>query len=260
MYTVQLFFPFQPAKNGEDAFDRVESYVAALMHSGQILAEHTPMARVKGGLLVTASLPERTALANRFANKWVRKRLRELAAVGVGQPKVNHVGADPDGAAPCGCRRRPFLILFTNFLTASPPLRCGRCFGPVALFRVPATSEAGHHQDVLRWQDTYQAMDRLFIGSGPGERFAHHQLSRGDSELSSDGRALARQIATKARVPVYYYLYKHFGRSDRAERSRRCPSCAQAWLRKEPLHGIFDFQCRRCRLLSNVAFDVRLDM
>jgi predicted nucleic acid-binding Zn ribbon protein len=31
-----------------------------------------------------------------------------------------------------------------------------------------------------------------------------------------------------------------------------------AWLRKEPLHRIFDFQCRRCRLLSNVAFDVRL--
>jgi hypothetical protein len=27
---------------------------------------------------------------------------------------------------------------------------------------------------------------------------------------------------------------------------------------KEPLHRIVDFQCERCRLLSNVAFDVRL--
>jgi predicted nucleic acid-binding Zn ribbon protein len=51
---------------------------------------------------------------------------------------------------------------------------------------------------------------------------------------------------------------RYFGRSDRAERTRRCPSCGKAWLRKEPLHRIFDFQCRRCRLLSNVAFDVRL--
>jgi predicted nucleic acid-binding Zn ribbon protein len=62
------------------------------------------------------------------------------------------------------------------------------------------------------------------------------------------------------RLPVYYYLSKHFGRSDRAERRRKCPSCGKAWLRKEPLHRIFDFQCQRCRLLSNVAFDVRLGM
>jgi Zn-ribbon putative nucleic-acid-binding protein DUF2310 len=61
-------------------------------------------------------------------------------------------------------------------------------------------------------------------------------------------------------VPVYYYLSKHFGRSDRAERKRKCPSCGKAWLRKEPLHRIFDFHCQRCRPLSNVAFDVRLGM
>ena len=41
------------------------------------------MAKVSGGYLVTASLPETDALADRFASKWVRKRLRELAAVGV---------------------------------------------------------------------------------------------------------------------------------------------------------------------------------
>ena len=65
-------------------------------------------------------------------------------------------------------------------------------------------------------------------------------------------------LEKKLRVPVHYYLSKHFGRSDQAERKRMCPSCGKAWLRKEPLHRIFDFQCRRCRLLSNVAFDVRL--
>jgi predicted nucleic acid-binding Zn ribbon protein len=103
-------------------------------------------------------------------------------------------------------------------------------------------------------------MDWLFIGTGPGERFAHDQLSRFDSQLSTDGRDLARGLEKKTRVPVYYYLSKHFGRSDQAERKRKCPSCGKAWLRKEPLHRIFDFQCRRCRLLSNVAFDVRLDV
>jgi predicted nucleic acid-binding Zn ribbon protein len=223
MDTAQLFFRVRKTKNAEDVLDKVQGYLAALLHNGQIVGDHTPMAKVRGGYLVTASLPETDALADRFANKWVRKRL-----------------------------------LFTTFMTASPPLRCGACFDPIALYKVPATNEAGNHQDVLWWQDTYQAMDWLFIGTGPGERFAHDQLSRFDSELSTDGRELARKLEKKVRLPVYYYLSKHFGRSDQAERKRKCPSCGKGWLRKEPLHRIFDFQCQRCRLLSNVAFDVRL--
>jgi predicted nucleic acid-binding Zn ribbon protein len=217
------------------------------------------MAKVAGGYLVTASVPETDALADRFANKWVRKCLRTLASAGVDRPQVIRLGTDPGSHVPCTCRTWPFLIMFTTFLNTEPPLRCGACFGPIALYKVPTTNEAGNHQDVLWWQDTYQAMDWLFIGTGPGERFAHDQLSRVGSTLSADGRELAKTLEKKVRVPVYYYLSKHFGRSDQAERKRTCPSCSRAWLRKEPLHRIFDFQCRRCRLLSNVAFDVRLN-
>jgi predicted nucleic acid-binding Zn ribbon protein len=122
---------------------------------------------------------------------------------------VIHLGWDPESREPCRCRKRPFLILFTTFIYAEPPLRCGACFGPVALHKVPATNEAGNHQDILWWQDTYQAMDWLFIGTGPGERFAHDQLSRFDSELSTDGREMARTLEKKVRVPMYYYLSKH---------------------------------------------------
>ena len=164
MDTVQLLFRTRAAKKGEDLLDKVQGYLAALLHNGQIVGDHTPMAKVNAGLLVTASLPEADALADRFANKWVRQRLRELAAVGVDRPKVKRLGTDPESREPCRCRKRPF----------------------------------------------------------PGERFAHDQLSRFDSELSTDGRELARTLEKKVRVPVYYYLSKH------------------------------------CRLLSNVAFDVRL--
>jgi predicted nucleic acid-binding Zn ribbon protein len=122
---------------------------------------------------------------------------------------------------------------------------------------LPATTKADNYEDVLGWQHTYQSMDRLFIGSGPGERFAGDQLSRLDSALSTAGRHVARTLEKKVGVPVYYYLLKHSGRSERSERKRTCPSCGKTWLRQEPMHRIFDLQCRRCRLLSNVAFSVR---
>jgi hypothetical protein len=71
------------------------------------VGDHTPMEKVDGGYLVTASLPETDALADRFADKWVRERLRELASVGVDQPKVTHLGTDRESRAPCRCRKRP---------------------------------------------------------------------------------------------------------------------------------------------------------
>ena len=155
MDTVQLLFRTRTAKKDEELLDKVQSYLAALLHNGQIVGDHTPMAKVSGGFLVTASLPEADALADRFANKWVCKGLRELTAVGVDRLKVTHLGMDPESRAPCRCRKRPFLIVFTTFLNAEPPLRCGACFGPVALYKVPATNnEAGNHQDILWWQDT----------------------------------------------------------------------------------------------------------
>ena len=39
------------------------SYLAALLRNGQIVGDHTPMAEISGGYLVTASLPETDALA-----------------------------------------------------------------------------------------------------------------------------------------------------------------------------------------------------
>lgn len=181
-------------------------------------------------------------------------RFSELAA-----PVVTQLGFDPESRLPCACRKRRSLILFTTFMQKESTVRCGACFGPVPLYRFPATSDGGNYQGLLSWERTYQALDWLFMATGPGERFAHDQLARVDSQLSNGGRELARTLEKKIRTPVYDYLSKHFGRSDEAERKRKCPSCGRPWLRREPLHGIFDFECRRCRLLSNVAFDVRLE-
>jgi hypothetical protein len=57
METVQLLFrtrPARAAKKDEDLLDKVQSYLAALLHNGQIVGDHMPLAKISGGLLVTA--------------------------------------------------------------------------------------------------------------------------------------------------------------------------------------------------------------
>jgi predicted nucleic acid-binding Zn ribbon protein len=218
----------------------------------------SPTAKVRGGYLVVVGVPRGDAFNARHGNKWVRRAAARLLDGGLRLPQVRLLGHEPETPSPCRCRRRPSLILFTNFLSDESPVRCDACFRPVPLFTLPRTSQAGNNSDVLSWQSAYQAVDTLWIGSGPAEQYAHRQLSDVRSSLSRDGRELARHIEDKTRRPVYYYSMKHYGISDPHERHRRCPSCKRAWILSKSLHGIFDFRCDPCRLLSNIAFDVRV--
>jgi predicted nucleic acid-binding Zn ribbon protein len=256
MEIVQLTFRSRRRHNQEATFDRIEGYLAALQQNGQILGD-SPTARVRGGYLVVVGVPCVDALNVRRGNKWVRRTAARLLDGGVRLPRVRVLGSRTGTPNPCRCRRRPSLMLFTNFLSDESPVRCNACFRPVPLFTLPRMGDAGNYSDILSWQSAYQAMDTLYVGSGPGEHFAHRQMSDVRSPLSRDGREVAEHIEKKTRRPVYYYLMKHYGISDAHERRRRCPSCKRAWILSKPLHGIFDFRCDRCRLLSNVAFDVR---
>jgi hypothetical protein len=58
MHTAQLLFRTRNTKNADEVLDKVQGYLAALLHHGQIVGDHTPMAKVSGGHLVTASVPE----------------------------------------------------------------------------------------------------------------------------------------------------------------------------------------------------------
>ena len=125
------------------------------------------------------------------------------------------------------------------------------------LYRIPRDRH-GEQNDVMCWQSDYQACDTLQMNTATGDRFGTHQLSAVDSSLSVRGRAIARRIEEATKVPTYYYLYRYGGRSGALERKRRCPGCGGAWLlRYGAWHDEFHFRCTRCRLLSNIAWNVQ---
>ena len=86
---------------------------------------------------------------------------------------------------------------------------------------------------------------------------AYRQITMPDSELSMKGLDVCRRIEKTSGIPTYYYLRRHYGRSQKAERNRKCPGCGGQWLLNECWLERYDFRCDRCRLVSETACDVQ---
>jgi predicted nucleic acid-binding Zn ribbon protein len=237
--------------------DPCDDVVSCWYKNGQIETSRWHVIRGSNQVRIIASIPDTTALDERNNNVYAQNALDALAAHDFASPKVRVLGIDQAFDAPCVCAVRESLILYTTYLSNSTPVRCGTCFAPVPLYRLPHTRNE-EHLDVLHWASDYRACDTLQMHCTTGERFAELQLYRYDSSLSRQGRGIAAELSKRLRVPVYYFLLTSRGTSDKSERTRVCPSCKGEWLLSQAWHTLFDFRCDRCSLVSNIACDLRV--
>lgn len=250
MLVAELVFNLSKPSTAE-AIDAVNSVFAAWHHNGQIEVEWQ-LVELPDQIFAYALLPEPESLEPRYDNRYVTQSLEGLARHGVHAPVVVVRGTSPDFERACSCATRPSLILFTTMFSKCSPIRCGACFMPVSLFRLPYTHDFEHF-NVLSWAADYRACDTLQMHCTTGERFGESQLLKHDGSLSREGREIARRLAVAAGIPVYYYLFKARGRSNADELRRTCPECGGSWFQSTPWHELFDFRCDQCGLLSNIA-------
>lgn len=255
MYVAELRFPDAGAADPEGISDRINILIGALRMNGQVCGRESPLVASGEDLIATLLIPERDALDEVHANPYVLRALSGLGETGSGHPVARIVGRDVDSAPPCTCTASGSYILFTTYLSLESPLRCGDCFQPVPLYTVPLDHQDDFY-DLIVWQSDYQACDSLQMNSTILERAATEEVSRFGSALSTQGRGICTTISSRTGVPTYYYLYRDHGRSEQQERRRRCPCCKKGWLLDTPWH-LFDFRCDTCRILSNIAWDVR---
>lgn len=252
MFTVKLTIPVPDGLYSEDLADRMYTLVGNLRRSGQLAG---PVHVVFTGreLEVHSCCLERSALDMQNANQQVHQARDDVTAY-TGAGIAYEITGCRSAEEPriCGCKSS-FLILFTNFVSESSPLRCGDCFAPLPLYRFPYNEECNFHE-ILGWEKNYQACDRLQIGSEVGVRFGLRELSDVKSALSAQGRALCDAMSKSLKIPVFYYLYNHRKISKKKDQARKCPGCGGKWLLQEPRHVIFAFKCDKCRLLSNLSF------
>lgn len=254
MIIAELAFPILDASS-QDADDRISWLLHTMRKNGQLLGRVFPVAYAGDRYLASVMLPESDSLERKYWNVYVSRGIDELQLAGLAEPTVRLIGPDNDSCDPCVCESRSALILFTTYVSLESPLRCFHCFLPVPLYQIPPTHVEEYH-DILNWMVDYQACDHLQMNCMVGERFAIRQMSDFKSTLSKQGMEVCGGISAVTNVPTYHYLYRANGQSLAREKDRKCPSCGEKWLLTERLHGFFDFQCDRCRLLSNIALRI----
>lgn len=255
MFAVELTFESNARGTRDAKTDAITWLAATLVRNGNLLKEFVLVSESKGWTVYGVA-PARDAFHKRNWNEFVRQRIDALRPANLKRPRIRFSGAVPETAPACRCRKPAGFFLFTTFLHIEPPVRCIDCNGIVPLYRLPH-SKTGEHSGLLSWKSNYQACDALQMNCTVGERFGTRQMSDPTSELSQSGVAVCKELQRLTGCPAYYYLYRANARSHSAEVRRGCPICGGAWLLKEPLHGKFDFKCDRCKLLSNIAWNVR---
>jgi predicted nucleic acid-binding Zn ribbon protein len=256
MQIAQLRFPVAVEHNPDQMDHLIHGLLGALRMNGQICGWESSICLQDQHYLATVFIPEPHALERRHNKHAVQASYAALTEATGSRPEIAILGPALAADPICRCATSTAYILYTSYLALDSPLRCGDCFGPLPLYRLPALRN-GEYFDIITWQTDYQACDTLQMNCATLERAATREMAAATSSLAVRGREICRDITQETGIPMYYYLHRGNGRSLAQERRRPCPGCGGEWRLNEPLHDLFDFRCDSCRLLSNLAGNVQ---
>jgi predicted nucleic acid-binding Zn ribbon protein len=202
-------------------------------------------------------IPDKNSLSKKYANKYTKESYKKLKSVGLSQPKIKILGEEPQGYNKCECKKVKEYILYTTYVQIKPALRCKKRFGYIPLYKLPPIYDNADYYPLITWKSDYQSCDSLQMNCSVGEKLGMKEMTKHNSDLSKDGRDVCKEIAKVTGKKTFYYLYNYEKSSLNKELKRKCPKCNSKWLRKKSLHKLFDFECKKCKLLSNISFDVR---
>jgi predicted nucleic acid-binding Zn ribbon protein len=199
--------------------------------------------------------PDSDSLHKKYGNEYVKKSTAKLKKEGVTISFTN-LGEAVEGASRCNCAKPSAYVLFTTYLSLESPISCLDCLGCVPLYKFPVMA-SGEFYEVMSWQSDYQSCDSLQMHCTVLESAATRQISQPGSSLSKSGLRICSELSGSVGTPFYYYLYRGKGRSLASEMKRNCPSCGEPWAGEKSQDSIFDFKCKKCLLVSNIAWNVR---
>lgn len=257
MWVAELRFRIIADTDYHSAETALRRYLEALIFQGQILGREWPTALQQDEFYCRVVLPQQDALQKSYHSPRGLVAMEQLADSGLSYPAVSILGQDlmSNHTDPCHDDHQPptSYIWYSRFAQMNSVLYCAEHFAPVPLYQANYR-QGKDYEDVIRWQLQYQALDEVQMQHDSVLLSAEHELQHWHSPLNTTGYALARECANSLQVPVYYALYSGTSQDCQQEIKKCCPQCHGPWHLAQPWHGLFDFKCDRCYLVSNIAW------
>ncbi|MEE2001707.1 DUF2310 family Zn-ribbon-containing protein [Alkalimonas sp. MEB108] len=255
MWLAELQFRLVSDTSYHQAEQQIRQYLEALIFQGQLIGREFPTYFAGDHFCSRVILPTEDALKPQYHSQRGQQALAALPEAGLSYPKLKLLGQDLMSSHTDPCQPAPGYLLFTNFAEQVSPLRCSEHFAPVPLFRLGAEKHSDY-EDFIRWQLQYQALDEIQMQQQRVlPKSAENALQQLHSKLNRQGRRLARRVEQLSGKACYYYLYSGSSPDCQLEASKVCPGCGSDWQLSDHWHGLFQFRCDNCRLVSNIAWD-----
>ena len=125
------------------AFDDL---VSSLIQDGHILGRENRIILLPDECVLYAFLPAGDALEPTTWNPHVKQSMENLADVELRLPQVEILGKAEEVSIACECPNSTWFILFTHLFEVHSPVKCGDCFHPVPLYRLPRPKNGGFYR------------------------------------------------------------------------------------------------------------------
>lgn len=233
----RLTFTPPPDADRDEVVDGAERLLAALTLGGHIPATTPPTAWQRDQYVAYLNLIAPDALDAPYLPAEPLQRLQDAGILVMWTDLSEDLDPPPPDTPDA-------LMLFSSMFWVGSPISDLEQ-NPAPPYRLGLSGTLS--QEVYLWARRCAALDRLYIDSGVLEPEAKEQLSDPGAALITDGRALAREVEARSRIPTFVYLLQ-----PEPQAGEPCPGCGQPWMPHDG-GGLITRKCRPCRLVTSGA-------
>ena len=258
MYLIEPFFKLTALKNDIGQQSRLlNAVIDQWRYNGQIIGREIPLYLTEEegeqGFAMRVICPEQDSLLPENNNQSVNQAMKNAEKSGLHFQGFQIIADDLNADSTAECSHPAWQMLYTTYLQSCSPLHSGDDFSPIPLYK-QLKNQPHLSQDLIKWQENWQACDQLQMNGSVLEESALAQITDTKSTLFKHGYHLAQEIARHSGIPTYYYLYRIDGESREAELQSCCPLCKRNWTLSRPLFDFLYFKCDHCHLVSNLSW------
>ncbi len=236
---------FYPKEIGLEFENAMHVFLTQLSGNNQIIIEATNVSKVGERYIARVTTPFEDSLSPCHDYTYVRKAREKVNALSKRKPRITFIGEDMSFADNItkGENASYYVLRIHYQMRDLSPIQAEDSEEHIPLYLLP---ELGDELEwsLKCWKNAYYVADDQFYHGVIGERSAHNMLSKVDSKLNVMGLDLCRKLETVLGKPVYYYLYRFYGKQ-----SEVCPICGAPW--ETPEVENYDFRCDTCRIVSH---------